>query len=99
MADLDGNRQRLALRALANGKLTYFEFRDLCQRLLNEQGAEAMFDADAFLELDVYVRDAKAGRSKPSYKRLVEMLRTVAAQVDDLPDDVVQALEILAVAA
>lgn len=94
MADLDGNRQRLALRALAKN-LTYFEFRDLCQRLLNEQCAETMFDADAFLELDAYVADAKAGRTKPSYKRLVEMLRNLAGQVADLPDDVVEALDAL----
>lgn len=61
LRDLDANRQRLALRYLAevdNPRIK--EFRALCARLLEEQAQEAMFDLAAFMTDVQDVRDAEA---------------------------------------
>lgn len=64
MADLDVNRQCLALAALAKG-LDYFAFRDVCVRLAEEQATEPLFDTDDFLRVEEYVADARELRKGP----------------------------------
>lgn len=85
MSDLDGNRQHLALAALAKGNLNYFEFADLCQRLRNEQAADGMsFD----FQLDEYVVDAQEGRRAKGASK-ADLLRRAAAALAGVDDDLV----------
>lgn len=60
MVGLDGNRQRLALQALARENLDWWALKELCGRLRAEQDQEAMFDPDDFLRIEEYARDARA---------------------------------------
>ena len=93
MSDLDANRQRIALRALAAGNLSYFEFADLCQRLRNEQAAEGM---DLFtMTVDEYVVDAKGGRAAKAASKnalLARAAKALAGVDDDLAAEIIAAL-------
>ncbi|HNT74376.1 MAG TPA: ParB/RepB/Spo0J family partition protein [Anaerolineae bacterium] len=61
LRDLDVNRQRIALRYLAEVDTPRIrEFRKLCARLLEEQAQEAMFDMAAFMTTVQDARDAEA---------------------------------------
>jgi ParB family chromosome partitioning protein len=60
LRDLDTNRQRIALRYLAEVDTPRLkEFRKLCARLLEEQAQEAMFDMATFMTKVQDVRDAE----------------------------------------
>lgn len=63
MAQLDANRQRLALQAHERG-MAPDAFRALVGRLADEQAAETMFDPDAFLELEEYIVDAETAAAE-----------------------------------
>jgi ParB/RepB/Spo0J family partition protein len=61
LRDLDTNRQRIALRYLAEVDTPRLkEFRQLCAKLLAEQAQEAMFDMAAFMTSVEDVRAAEA---------------------------------------
>jgi len=60
MVDLDADRQRVALRAWATGKLGSGDFVELCSTLLAEQQQTSIFDPGSFLVLDTYVQEAQA---------------------------------------
>jgi ParB family chromosome partitioning protein len=61
LAQLDSNRQVLAVQGMVKGDLNYWAFCKLVDRLLAEQRQEVAFDADSFLQLDDYVADARKG--------------------------------------
>lgn len=65
MRDLDVNRQRIALRYLAEVDTPKLrEFRQLCAELLAEQAQEAMFDMAAFM-VDVHAARDEAAAQRP----------------------------------
>ena len=88
MADLDANRQRLALRAMAKGNLTYFAFAELCQRLRDEQGAEGM---ELFtMSVEEYAADAtEAAAAKGRSKNALIAAMADALEASGLSADLV----------
>lgn len=80
MTGLDVNRQRLAFRALSDTS-THAQFRALCARLKAEQDAEPLFDADAFLQVEEYVR---AAEREAKATRPQQMRRLLALMADAL---------------
>jgi ParB family chromosome partitioning protein len=59
MVGLDPDRQMLAIAGLNEG-LTVSQFNALVERLLAEQAAQPMFDADSFMQIEDYTAAAKA---------------------------------------
>lgn len=87
MVDLDANRQRLALSALAKGNLVYFAFVELCNRLRAEQGAEGMslfeMNVEEYATTAAEAQAAK-GRSKAALLAAMADALEAAGLADDL---------------
>lgn len=83
MTALDANRQHLALAAFNEQRPTLDAFGRLCARLLDEQGAESMFDADSFLRVDEYVAQAAAEAAEAASAAVV---REALLSVDDVAE-------------
>jgi hypothetical protein len=79
MADLDANRQRLALDGLARG-LTYFAFVDLVNRLKEEQRDEATVAFEWKIdELVAEVRACRAEKARSLKSLVAAMAETLEA--------------------
>lgn len=64
LVGLDGDRQALAIRALAASDLSAPAFTAICDRLRREQEAAPMFDADAFWSVEEYVVAGQAAAAR-----------------------------------
>lgn len=84
LAALDGNRQVVALRALTDHELSYFEFRDLCARLEGEQAQES-FAVDDFWTVET-IADVRAGRARPNLRKLLGLLADALEHTGSAPD-------------
>jgi ParB/RepB/Spo0J family partition protein len=78
MADLDANRQRIALRALADG-MTTNALASLCRRMKAEQEQTSMFDAASFLQVEEYVLTAEAASKRATAAQLRALVAEMAA--------------------
>ncbi len=98
MRDLDPNRQRIALRYLAEVDTPRLhEFRKLCAKLLEEQAQEALFDMAAFMTTVQDVREAEAAaRSEriipvagalPAMRKAPTTAQALERYIRDLLDD------------
>lgn len=95
MGDLDPNRQRLALAAVADG-LNGAGLVRLSKRLKAEQDQDVLFSADSFLQVDEYKRDAEKEVKKGSFATAKELIAQMAAALEEAglrPDLTVQARE------
>lgn len=81
LAKLDNDRQVAALRQLSTRDLTYFEFRDLCEKMLTDQNQQAMFDLE--LAAETYAAEAVEGRRRCSRAELVDLVRKLTAACND----------------
>jgi len=89
MADLDPDRQALALKALAHDSLTEADMKALCARLLAEQNTQPLFNDSSFLQLEEYVADARGAAAKSSPKaQLARLLTALESERDRLPEAV-----------
>jgi hypothetical protein len=59
LVGLDGDRQTLALRALASSELSLPAFTAVCDRLRREQESQPIFDVDNFWSVEEYVVEAQ----------------------------------------
>lgn len=83
LADLDANRQRLALAALADG-MAIKALNALCRRLANEAAQESMFDTDSFLRVEEYRLTAEAETTaKLTPAQLRKLVGELAAALAD----------------
>jgi len=86
VARLDVNRQRLAIKALGEGKgLSFWQFQKLCEQLWNEQCQDSMFDPDAFLRVAEYQQQARKA-SVIRVRDLVSALENVMPVLKPLMD-------------
>lgn len=85
LADLDANRQRIALTAIVDRGIDKGALRSLVARLAAEQAAQPMFDTGDFLQIEEYVATATASRvaTKP------EQMRAMIAYLLDAAGDAV----------
>jgi len=85
MAQLDVNRQRLALQAHEHG-IAPDAFRSLIARLGDEQAADSMFDLDDFMRVDEYVIEAETAVADLAEPGRVRELPLGIAEIADLLD-------------
>lgn len=102
LAVLDINRQRLALKALTTGRgLSWWQFKNLCDKLLAEQSQETMFDPDSFLQIEEIQKNARKTMLRFAdvtavMEPAIPALRYVIASDDgELPPDDLAALQAL----
>lgn len=88
LAQLDSNRQVLAVQGMVKGDLNYWQFCKLVDRLLAEQQQDGMFDADSFLRLDEYVADSRKGAILRARDMAALIDRLAAVVEGDTVDDV-----------
>lgn len=80
---LDGNRQLLAHRALVTEGLTVAQLRHVVAKLVDEQSQEVMFDADSFLQVETWAREAKVRKlGKAGLTDLAARLADALAEAD-----------------
>ncbi len=79
IADLDVNRQRMALAALADG-MAIKALNALCRRLANEAAQESMFDTSSFMRIEEYRLTAEA---ETAARMTPAQLRQLVAQLGE----------------
>lgn len=83
LADLDANRQRIALDAVRSG-ITNAGLASLARRLKADQEQEVLFDAATFLQVEEYVAEAEAATKRTSAADLRSLVARMAAALETL---------------
>lgn len=97
-ASLDNNRQILAHRAYNAENLSVAQLRRVVAKLLDQQNQGTMFDADNFMQVEEWSREAKAQTHRISKKGMRDTIKTLTdalAEADPAHPALIEARKIL----
>lgn len=83
MHELDRNRQRMALTAMARKDLSALAFKELCAKLLDDQRAEGMETLDFDLAIEEAAEQTDDQRKRASRADLIAALEAAAAALPE----------------